>query len=235
MTTQNIINTQLSGATGSGNFVGSTSPTIVTPLISYANNGSIKDTNGNQILLFTVESSAVNYVTITNNTTGNTPQIAAVGTDTNITLRLLGQGTGGVLLTGTTTNDDAPARYVGEFISSVIASGSSTTMTSNASTDLTSINLTAGDWDTWGNITWLTLGTVPTSIDGWISSASATLPDPSLRVQLAISGLGANSGFTVPMKRFSLNTTTTIYISGNLTNTSGNGTACGGIYARRVR
>ena len=71
----------------------------------------------------------------------------------------------------------------------------------------------------------------------WISSTSATLPDASLfnGPSLATGTMAGNWGFSVPQLRFSLSITTTIYISGYLVNISGNGTACGAIYARRVR
>jgi hypothetical protein len=111
-------------------------------------------------------------------------------------------------------------------------------MSSNAATNVTSISLTAGDWNVWGNISFVTLGTTPTGINGWVSSTSAAIPDQSLRNGLnfsAAAGLTNGSGITVPMQRFSLASTTTIYLSGFLSNTSGTGTACGGIYARRMR
>jgi hypothetical protein len=144
--------------------------------------------------------------------------------------------TGGII--GTTTNDNTGSGKVGEFVSSVIASGSATTMTSNTATDMTSISLTAGDWDIWGNIAFPTLGTGPSSIFGWISSTSATTPDASLRNGVNFSvvpSFAANNGFSVPQLRFSLSGTTTIYITGLIGNSSGNGSACGAIYARRVR
>ena len=47
MATNDSVNSSLSGTTGTGNFVGNTSPTIVTPKIN-----SVLDTNGNTILVF---------------------------------------------------------------------------------------------------------------------------------------------------------------------------------------
>jgi hypothetical protein len=140
-------------------------------------------------------------------------------------------------IVGTTTNNNAASGSVGEFISSVIASGSAVTATSNAASDLTSISLTAGDWDVWGNISLVTLGTTPVGLQVWTSTSSATAPDKSLYngFQTLTTSLVAGTGFSVPYHRYSFASTTTVYISAFLTNSSGNGSICGGIYARRVR
>jgi len=66
---------------------------------------SVVDTNGNTMLTLSATASAVNAVTLTNAATGNTPSLAASGTDTNINLTLSPKGSASVLLgTGTTTN-----------------------------------------------------------------------------------------------------------------------------------
>jgi hypothetical protein len=190
MSTNNAVNTSLSGQTGTGAFVGSAAPTIVAPLIG-----------------------AATATTITFNPT-----------------------TGGIV--GTGTNNNTTAGNVGEFISSVIAAASAVTMVHQTATDLTSIILGAGDWDAWGNISFLTFGTNPTGLFGWISSTSATAPDNSLVAGPSFTGAVAFAspvGIVVPQLRFSLAAPTTIYISGFLSNTSANGSACGGIYARRRR
>jgi hypothetical protein len=58
----------------------------------------IRDSNGNEQLIFQETSSAVNYVEITNSATGNRPQIAAVGDDTDIGITIKTKGGGDVLL-----------------------------------------------------------------------------------------------------------------------------------------
>jgi hypothetical protein len=64
-------------------------------------------------------------------------------------MSLILDGTAGVtgpatkVIVGTTTNDDAAAGYVGEYISSSVTSATAGT----TATTLTSIPLTAGDWD----------------------------------------------------------------------------------------
>ncbi len=139
-------------------------------------------------------------------------------------------------IVGVTNASNAAAGSVGEIISSVIANASSVTMTSNSSTNLTTISLTAGDWDVWGNINFKTVGSSPTQLSVWISTTSATLPDTSLYNALSLSsGISVNTGIQAPYVRINVSTTTTVYLSGLLTNSSGNGSANGGIYARRAR
>jgi hypothetical protein len=134
---------------------------------------------------------------------------------------------------GTATNDNAAAGQIGEFVSSVILDASAVNINDITATDLTSISLTAGDWDVWGNLNFE--GTAMTNIVGWISSTSATLPDTAYLSIVNLVGLGtANAAFCVPQRRFSLSGTTTIYISGYQDGT-GAGLLNGAIYARRIR
>ncbi|HWY36815.1 MAG TPA: hypothetical protein VNX68_19370, partial [Nitrosopumilaceae archaeon] len=178
------------------------------------------------------------YLTAFNNVTGSSPILQGIGSDTNVILSLRGQGTGGVQVQGTGTNNSAPAGYVGEFISSVIASGSPVTMTNATATNVTSISLTAGDWDVWGNMSWVSTGTGPSAIACWVSSTSATVPDLSLYTGLffaATTVISAATGVNAAKLRFSLSSTTTIYLTGYTANVSGTSTVCGGIYARRRR
>lgn len=136
-------------------------------------------------------------------------------------------------IVGTTTNNNAAAGYVGEFVSSVVAFASSVSCTNNTARDITSISLTSGDWDVQGNILFAMSGDF-TGAEGWSSSTSATLPDPSLYVQ-AFPGTNSQNGITIPYKRYSLSGTTTVYLSCEVQFSTGTATACGGIYARRVR
>ncbi len=160
-----------------------------------------------------------------------TPTLGAA-TATSITFS---PTTGGIV--GTTTNDNAGAGKVGEYVESVILTGSATSITRNTPTNLTSISLTAGDWDVWGNFSLATLGTTPTDITAGISTTSATLPDNALiaQINLVTGTLGVNTAVAPPMRRMSLSATTTVYMIGYLGNVSGNGTMCGLLAARRVR
>ena len=78
-----------------------TNKTLTSPVIN-----QIVDSNGNPLMIYTSTASAVNEVSVGNATTGNAPQLAATGTDTNISLSLSAKGTGVIQLQGTST---APA------------------------------------------------------------------------------------------------------------------------------
>lgn len=58
------------------------------------NNFSIVDTNANELIKFGVTASAVNEITLTNNSTTNNPKLSSTGNDTNIGLTIEGKGTG---------------------------------------------------------------------------------------------------------------------------------------------
>ena len=69
-----------------------TSPVLTTPRVTTA----INDTNGAELIKVTATASAVNEVTLANAATGGKPTITASGSDTNITIKLAGKGTGSV-------------------------------------------------------------------------------------------------------------------------------------------
>ena len=77
-----------------------TSPVLTTPKIGT----SLNDANGNELIVATATSSAVNEITLANAATGNAPSIVASGGDTNVSLKISGKGTGGVKLTNATAN-----------------------------------------------------------------------------------------------------------------------------------
>ena len=60
--------------------------------IGFTTGKGILDSSANEQILFTVASSAVNYLNITNAATGSGPRIGATGTDTNVDLDLDGKG-----------------------------------------------------------------------------------------------------------------------------------------------
>lgn len=70
------------------------SATLTTPKVVT----SINDSNGNEIIKTPATTSAVNELTITNAATGNSPDIAATGGDTNIGITLTPKGTGALTL-----------------------------------------------------------------------------------------------------------------------------------------
>jgi hypothetical protein len=133
---------------------------------------------------------------------------------------------------GTATNDNAQAGSVGEYAS---ATGTSVTLTSGASANLTSISLTAGDWEVSG---WAVVsgGTTTTFAQVGLSATSASF-DAAAGRYIGINASVTSGGVslaTLP-NRFSLSATTTIYLVGQAQWTGGTDSATGFIRARRVR
>lgn len=149
------------------------------------------------------------------------------------------------LQVGTSTNNNAPAGYVGEFVTATVAVGSAVSLTTATTANVTSISLTAGDWDVTGQIDFNLSGTTGTLFQGGTSLTSATLP-----TQPGGSGLGTDSLFVMPIPvttltavmtcdcnavRVSLAATTTVYLTAQATFSVGTVSAFGTIRARRVR
>ncbi len=65
------------------------------------------DANGNVAIMFTPTASSVNYLNVTNSTTGNNVLLSAAGSDTDIYLQLRGKGTGTPVAYGGFTVDRA--------------------------------------------------------------------------------------------------------------------------------
>jgi hypothetical protein len=142
--------------------------------------------------------------------------------------------TGGII--GTTAADNATAGDVGEMITSNILFASAVSLTTTVAANITSISLSAGDWNIEGNVLFNPSGTT-VAYYCWISTTSATLPDASLRNQINI-GAGAAigaTGFSTPFLRVNVNALTTVYLSARADFSTGAVTGCGSIFARRVR
>jgi hypothetical protein len=225
--------------TGSGALVFATSPTLVTPTLGVASATSLKlgsngllDTNNNEILALTATGSAVNYLTLANAAASGLPSLIATGSDSNISWTLQGKGTGTPAIKGTGTNDSAAAGYVGEYISSQILFASATSLTTATAKNVTSISLTAGDWDVSGQVS--VIASVATqAVSCGISTTSATLGDFSV-----YSNIGATTtsfSAIMPTQRISISSTTTVYLVALASFVSGTCTACGFIGARRAR
>ncbi len=132
-------------------------------------------------------------------------------------------------------NDNATAGNIGEFISSTAPVGAPVTLAPATPGNVTSISLTAGDWNVAGLISFISpLGTAFQMIAG-ISLVSATMPpvDGSAgSIAVAYSVLPASNSLATC--RFSLAITTTVFLVGSVAG-GGSVTACGTISARRAR
>lgn len=145
-------------------------------------------------------------------------------------------------IVGTATNNNASTGKVGEFISSVVLIGAAVPLTNNTQTNITTISLTAGDWDVWGTLwTAPAAGTLTTTVACSVSQTSATLPTtPAIGESTQqIRGISTatteviilNTGDT----RISLAGTTTIYLVGLTFFSVSTMGAYGSLCARRVR
>jgi hypothetical protein len=240
------------------------SPTTNTvPVVTGANTVTYQQVNTAQIA-----NNAITATQLTNNTVGNaqirqSTGLSVVGNTgtatanvadiTGTTRQVLAVNTGGTglifaqprgdQLLGTNTNDNATAGNVGEYISSTIVSGSAAALTTGTPINVTSISLTAGDWDVWGanyfiptNTTSITFySTFLTTTSGSTVTSSPggfwEITQPA-EVPASTSSFG---GMTAGPIRFSLSTTTTIFLVAQANFTASTLSVFGAIQARRVR
>jgi hypothetical protein len=144
---------------------------------------------------------------------------------------------------GTAGADSAQAGSVGEVITATVATGSSVSLTSVTSANVTSISLTAGDWDVWGAVCFtLASSTTMGYLSGGINTTSATLPLNNAGVA-TIPGAGTNAAIDVTvdpvvtpmMVRVNVSSTTTVYLVARAKFGTSTCKAYGTIYARRHR
>lgn len=142
---------------------------------------------------------------------------------------------------GTTTNDNAGAGRLGELISSTVLVAGAVSLTNGVNADVTSISLTAGDWDVWGNIsTNPNAATTQSNLLTWINTVSATLPTfPNEGAANSNPAALAAGTITMTMftgqKRISVASTTTVYLSVNCSFAVNTQAAYGYLAARRRR
>lgn len=146
----------------------------------------------------------------------------------------------GSAIVGTTTNDSAAAGDVGEYVSSSVAIGSAISLSTGVAANVTSISLSAGDWDVSGAVHFVPTATTSISFEAaGVNSTSATfgaVGTYAQRVQAAsVSGSTTGDAYTIPRTRFSLTGTTTIYLVAQGNFSASTLKAAGQISARRVR
>jgi hypothetical protein len=142
---------------------------------------------------------------------------------------------------GTTAVGNAAAGSVGEMISSFVLVGSSVSLTNGVTANVTSVSLTAGDWDCEGNIsTNPNAGTTTSNVTGAISLTSATTPIPSANGFAVITtGAAGNVGFGLGVStgrlRVNVSSTTTVFLVINAGFSGSTNSAYGALTCRRVR
>lgn len=139
---------------------------------------------------------------------------------------------------GTTTNDNAAAGQVGEYVTSQVLRGSGPALTSTVSANITTISLTAGDWDVSGLVGVNGANTTVVSVvSGAVSLISTGFSAVSAPGYAKVFGSFTFEFAAVPtsVARMSLASTTTVYLVVNATFTTSTATGFGFISARRVR
>lgn len=143
-------------------------------------------------------------------------------------------------IVGRISGGNSNAGSVGEYVSSVIAQGSAVALTANIGINMTSISLTAGDWDVWYIPNFIPGATTNiTQLFASISTTSATVNaagDSASFTAYGSAGVvpGVNSGAPMVQKRISISTTTTVFAVAQCAFTVSTLGAWGSLQARRV-
>lgn len=228
--------------TGTGANVFATSPTLVTPILGTPTSGTLTSCTG---LPITTGVSGLGTNVGTFLATPSSANLISAVTDETGTGALM-FGTSPTVTTpnivGTTAVGNAAAGSVGEYVSSIIASGSAVSLTTATNANVTSISLTAGDWDIWG-VVFFTPGAttnITNLLGGW-NTASATLllvPDKSNIIAFQSTGIvpgAVTSSSGAFQGRLNVSSTTTVFLIAQASFTVSTLSAFGGIQARRVR
>jgi len=146
--------------------------------------------------------------------------------------------TGGTSIKGINTNTAAAAGDVGEYIESF--AGPVSAPASNTYGDITSITLTAGDWD----ISAIAISILNTGVSAVVAVSGFCTASGTSSAGMTFGDTGGYSSpptlqysptITIPPKRVSINATTTYYLKMWMSYASGTPQFQGRISARRVR
>jgi len=171
------------------------------------------------------------------------PPYATVGALLPLTMDVTGKlcnitGTPGQI-PGTATNDNAAAGNVGEFIFSTVAGGSAVPLTTATGANMTSVSLTAGDWDCQANVVRSFGATTSiTTASSGISTTSATLGSAANATTQYVTAAfvpNAQMSWLTPIVRESLAAPTTIFAVALDNFTVSTDSVFGTLRCRRVR
>lgn len=136
---------------------------------------------------------------------------------------------------GTVAVDNAQAGSIGEYLT---ASASGVSLTSATAANITSISLTAGDWDVEGTVVFANAATtVASSATASISSTTGTIDFSTGRYSQLNSSTPGNAVTALPSPnvRINVSVTTVIFLVGLTNFSTSTMTANGLIRARRIR
>lgn len=177
----------------------------------------------------TTASAATTYAPVASPTFTGTVTAAALTTTGNFTPAQ----TAGIV--GTTTNNNANAGSVGEFLTN---STTAVPLSNGSYTTIASVTLTAGDWDVSGNIRYIAAGTTTmTAAESSISSTTNVrgTDDATNALYGIATGAGIGLRIPAPVTRFSVASSTIVYLTGVTNFNISTMTANGFIRARRIR
>jgi hypothetical protein len=157
--------------------------------------------------------------------------------------------TAGTAIRGTTTNDAAATGFVGEIVTASLVRSSATSLTNATAKTVTSISLTAGDWEVYGGLAFNSGATTSiTETGGAFSLTTNAVPSAdvvmvptsneirnSTNYAAFVPGSGADVTVTMPTYRVSLSATTTIFLVAKSNFTVSTLAGYGYIQARRLR
>ena len=139
-------------------------------------------------------------------------------------------------ISGVTTASNAAAGQVGEWITASQLTAQS--LTSATALNLSSISLTAGDWDVDGDVFYQASGLVVSNFVCGVNLTSLAIPavgTPGRAQMVGAANAFVQSSFSTGRLRVNVSTTTTVYLVVSATFGSGTCTAQGTIQARRMR
>lgn len=201
--------------------------------------------SGATTLASTSQSGAATFATGTGAVSLNGATTVASGKTLAVTSNATVGGTlvvtGVATSTGVVDASNATVGTLGEVISSLVAVGSPVSLATGTAKTITSISLTAGDWDVEGNVNF-TAGSATVVagayFGGGISLTNNTLPTDGSEVPVGIPAIVTTSflaGEGLPCKRVNVSTATTVYLVGEATFSAGTVGGYGSITARRKR
>lgn len=168
--------------------------------------------------------------TLTNKTL--TAPVLGAASATSLTL----SSTTGIV--GTTTNNDAATGSVGEYVTSVILGGSAVSLSSGAASNITTISLTAGDWDVGSAVAYNSSSGSPSytyMMSSWNTVSATSAGQPDVGIAVPANGMGTDPVVIGPTIRLSISGTNTVYLVGQAAWSSGTVSGYGRIWARRRR
>ena len=141
------------------------------------------------------------------------------------------------LRSGSGTGTDAPSGDIGEFVTATVGAGDAVPLDDLTPTDIVSFDLEAGDWEIWGEVTFVPgVGTVTTEIDAWIGNRPAGTTEDWTGGHVALRApftTGASQTLATGRARLLSAGSQTVYLIAEV-EASGM-TAHGTLQARRVR